>query len=384
MKSRFTYSLVTFIFTSLCWIAPAGAESFDRVVSFGDSLSDTGNLSTRTYLNTGGALVVPFSPPYYATLNSPLDPVSPANPPQVRFSNGPVWTERLAENLGLPLTNYAFGGSRIGTLGTPTFDLGVAAGEPPNIVVTDNLTKQVSDYLGGGVVPGSTIYTFFSGANDFAFGLDALVADPAAFLSSTVGNLVGSIAQVAGTEAALDNGDDIYLVANLPDLSNIPLTQDTIDQIIATDPIAAAIGKPALLAGVSQSVDAFNAALIEALLGPGGVKDLTGVNIRIVDINSLLKEAASPANPFGLTNTTDPFYANDGRGLAGAQLDPGADPVTDLPGYLFFDVQHPTATMHQILGDRATALVPAPGALSYLAIGSLIAIFRRRDKNSDR
>ena len=51
----------------------ASAQSYNRLVVFGDSLSDNGNL----YLATGGT--TPTSPPYGAG----------------RFSNGPVFTERL-------------------------------------------------------------------------------------------------------------------------------------------------------------------------------------------------------------------------------------------------------------------------------------------------
>ena len=76
----------------------ASAQSYTRLVVFGDSLSDNGNL----YAVTGGTQ--PLSPPYY----------------QGRFSNGPVFTELLGFNAGrytagAPVTgsvNYAFGGAR--------------------------------------------------------------------------------------------------------------------------------------------------------------------------------------------------------------------------------------------------------------------------------
>src|SRR4051794_146985 len=57
-------------------LAPAGL--FGKVVVFGDSLSDVGNVSAAT----GGA--VPASPPYF----------------HGRFSNGPVYAETLAEYVG--------------------------------------------------------------------------------------------------------------------------------------------------------------------------------------------------------------------------------------------------------------------------------------------
>ena len=74
----------------------ASAQTYNRLVVFGDSLSDNGNL----YLISGGTQ--PPSPPYY----------------QGRFSSGRVWTELLgfnAANFNGSVTgsiNYAFGGSR--------------------------------------------------------------------------------------------------------------------------------------------------------------------------------------------------------------------------------------------------------------------------------
>ena len=56
----------------------ASAQSYARLVVFGDSLSDNGNL----YAATGGG--TPTSPPYY----------------QGRFSNGPVFTELLGFDAG--------------------------------------------------------------------------------------------------------------------------------------------------------------------------------------------------------------------------------------------------------------------------------------------
>src|SRR5919108_3147959 len=67
------------------------AGPYTTVVMFGDSLSDNGNLLALT----GGA--VPASP-YFAG----------------RFSNGPVWVERLASALDVPLVNFAVGGALTG------------------------------------------------------------------------------------------------------------------------------------------------------------------------------------------------------------------------------------------------------------------------------
>src|SRR5690349_1365451 len=81
-----------------CWLGLSSADAValtpSRLIVFGDSLSDIGNIDDATF----GA--VPGSSYFDG-----------------RFSNGPAWVERLASNLGVgPLrpsrvggTNYAYG-----------------------------------------------------------------------------------------------------------------------------------------------------------------------------------------------------------------------------------------------------------------------------------
>src|SRR5690606_31407064 len=114
----------------------ANAQTYGRLVVFGDSLSDNGNL----YAVTGGTN--PVSPPYY----------------QGRFSNGPVFTELLGFNAGrytagAPVTgsvNYAFGGARTDN-----------AANPPG------MRNQLLAYLGGGGTFGDNdLVSILGGANN--------------------------------------------------------------------------------------------------------------------------------------------------------------------------------------------------------------------------
>jgi phospholipase/lecithinase/hemolysin len=109
--NRFTSQrLNTLVLTAAAVLAIGGstaaARPFDELIVFGDSWSDNGN---ARILSEG--LAVP--PPYFGG----------------RFSNGPLWVERLAErlHLGHPTesspapapslaggTNYAFGGAQAG------------------------------------------------------------------------------------------------------------------------------------------------------------------------------------------------------------------------------------------------------------------------------
>lgn len=82
--------------------APLSAAPYSAIYAFGDSLSDAGN----AYIATGGA--TPPAPPYALVNGFGV------------FSNGPVWVQNLAGELGLgPLlpslaggTDFAFGGAQ--------------------------------------------------------------------------------------------------------------------------------------------------------------------------------------------------------------------------------------------------------------------------------
>ena len=96
--------LVKFLFPLLLVLFTGPASAFSALYAFGDSLTDTGNV----YLAAPG---VPLAPYYNG-----------------RFSNGPLWVEGLANNLGLSInpsvgggTNYAFGGAVTGPTLASTF-----------------------------------------------------------------------------------------------------------------------------------------------------------------------------------------------------------------------------------------------------------------------
>ena len=119
----------------------ASAQTYNRLVVFGDSLSDNGNL----YLISGGTQ--PPSPPYAR-----------------RFSNGPTFVELLgfnAANFNGSVTgsiNYAFGGSRTDA----------SAGVPFGML------NQLSRYTAaGGRFSSTDLVSVLGGANDIFQGLPA-------------------------------------------------------------------------------------------------------------------------------------------------------------------------------------------------------------------
>ena len=165
----------------------ANAQSYSRLVVFGDSLSDNGNL----YAISGQ----PTSPPYY----------------QGRFSNGPVFTELLGFNAGrytagAPVTgsvNYAFGGARTDSSALPP-----------------GMRNQLLAYTGaGGTFGANDLVSILGGANNIFQAVPAAAVSP---------NPTGAIQPVALAAAAEINfivnrvataGAGTILVSNLPNLA---------------------------------------------------------------------------------------------------------------------------------------------------------------------
>lgn len=156
--------------------ASAEAQTYDRLVVFGDSLSDNGNL----YLASGRTQ--PPSPPYY----------------QGRFSTGPVFTELLgfnAANFNGPVTgsiNLAFGGSRTDASTTP----------PPGMLA------QLGGYVArGGRFGAGDLVSVLGGANDIFQGLPVAgaSANPVAAITPVAlraaGNINALVNSVSGAGA---------------------------------------------------------------------------------------------------------------------------------------------------------------------------------------
>jgi thermolabile hemolysin len=172
-------AVLSFIMTTF---APSvsSVHKINELYTFGDSLSDTGNI----FRATGGAY--PSSPPYF----------------QGRYSNGLVWVEYLASGLGLTpeqRTNFAFGGA---TTGSSSMN-----GVPGLLAQVDNFTKAHPD------INPNALYVLWAGANDYLYGTS----------NSTmpIDNL-SRVIQLLSTRGAKK-----ILVANLPDLGKLPATRYT-------------------------------------------------------------------------------------------------------------------------------------------------------------
>jgi phospholipase/lecithinase/hemolysin len=258
------------------------SDQLDRLtelVVFGDSLSDVGNV----FRATGG--LYPPNPPYF----------------QGRYSNGRVWVEHLAAKLNLSrdrITNAACGGATTGS--------GSINGVPGLLAQVQSFTNQQKQ-------PNpNTLYVLWAGANDYLYG--------AATPDIPVSNLSRAITTL------IDVGAKAVLVANLPDLGNLPATRNNANaNTLNTLTQAHNLGLEKSLAELRQRLD-------------------TGIQLIQFDANSLYRAAIENPKQFGFANVKSSCINSTTN-------------CEDPNQFLFWDGIHPTTAAHQILGERAFSTI---------------------------
>ncbi|MBS0639074.1 MAG: SGNH/GDSL hydrolase family protein [Proteobacteria bacterium] len=288
-----------FIGTDVVAPPPGG---FSNIYAFGDSLSDTGNAWIGT------ARVVPNGDLYS----------------NGRFSNGPVWVEDLAKDLGLPApgpsvtggTDYAYGGAQTGATSAHALN-------------PTDLPGQLGQFVASTPNPSpNALYTVWAGSNDVL-----TIANS----TQTPDQQAASIQQAVGNEAAfvqglVDHGAKNIVVMGVPDLGTIPYERD----------------RPANVAAASDLAEQYNSQLGGILQA---IMQAHPVSIDLINTYGLLDNAITNPSAYGLTNVTDPVWSGN---LTDKNSGTFAATGADQGGYLFYDHMHPTATGHALLADAVT------------------------------
>jgi phospholipase/lecithinase/hemolysin len=283
LKSRFGILLSLTCLLAVQIPTNADPVPFSRIVVFGDSLSDTGNF----YRLTGGR-------------------VPPAPYSNGRFSNGPLWVEYLAGDLGMQVLagdDFAVAGA---TTGHDNSNDGLLGLEYPGL--QDEIAQFLSLHPVGGADP-QALYVLWAGANDFFVALES-GSNPAALVANGVNNTVQAL------QALVAAGARNILVVNIPDLGVTPF---------------------GLSSGVSSSITRLCAAYNQTLEATLELLDDAGIPTIRVDAFTTLDAMVDASAQFGFTDVTDSFLAIGG--------DPGQ--------FLFWDPVHPTTRGHEILADAA-------------------------------
>jgi phospholipase/lecithinase/hemolysin len=313
--------ILTLTQTLVLSAALASATPFSNLYFFGDSLSDSGNIS---------ALALGLYPPA---------PYYPG-----RFSNGPVWAEDFAvlqnfpsagQHAGMTLgpnflnldikgpgNNYAIAGARNDTTGAID-SLGVPTG----------MEMQTYYYLtrSNFTADPNALYVLFGGGNDIR---DAALLAPAArtqMVTTAAYDLIVSAYELG------QYGARRFLVMNAPDIGLTPEARlERNDSASAT----------------AATVD-YNAALNFFLSGLAFPNEQIFQFDTFGAFNAIYQDALSGGSAFGITNATTPCFA----GYAGST---GADCTKSL----FSDDLHPTALVHGLMALGVNNDVSTPALLS--------------------
>ncbi len=328
--------------TAVVVMSAAPAFAYDAIVSFGDSLSDVGNV----FAATGGAEP---NPPYYMG----------------RFSNGPIWLEDVAGALRLPIApsilggnDFAFGGATTGYPAT-------------NSAAVPNLELQVDAYgvKTGGHADPNALYTFSIGANDLfaAIGdvIDAAIANPAdipAAEAEAFADAAGAASVVGQQGGALMTwGAKELLLFDVPDLSVTP------DMRAAAAEIGGLFGSTAA-ADFSAFVKSLTATFDEDVLG---ALRTDAPKLAVVDLGTFafLDQVVGDPTAYGFSNVTQPCFVPTNPDAPFTSGGTTCGDAAVQAGYLFWDGVHPTEAAGQLIADRALAAVPEPSTWAMLAAG---------------
>lgn len=312
--------------TGITAIAQQALPAFTRIVLFGDSLSDTGNVRFRTNSKSSGAVDYPSHTFNYDngrfTNDDQTDPAS-----KTYFG---VWHEQLARTfLGLlPATyslgggfNYAFGGSRTtdGThqetpVSTPLGDV---------TITIDDMGKQMDDYLASNSVDPNALYIVWGGSNDFR------TDDSASNVTATAARDTALVSRIAQA------GARYILVPNISPLGVIPRYASEPARITALNADAAAY---------RVELDANLTALQSSLATQGLTPTIYRVDMWWDTVRVL-----SNGPRYGFTNITSPSQGSNGS----------------PDQYIFWDDVHPTTAAHFGLARTAfDAMINPPPAPS--------------------
>lgn len=176
--------LISLIFLSSNLVNAGQGSSFNRIIYFGDSLSDNGNLFFYDY----GFL--PKSPPYF----------------NGRFTNGYVWSDHVAKYFYdknfTGSTNYAIGGET------------AILHDPTQGYLPYSLTLSLNSYLIRSMLSdrAKTLYIIWIGSNDYLKGAN----DVDLLATAVVDNIKATI------ENLIYHGGMNFLIINLPDIAKTP------------------------------------------------------------------------------------------------------------------------------------------------------------------
>ena len=314
---------------------PAQAQRVDRIVAFGDSYADDGNL--------------------FELIG--VDPVSTGAYTTGRFSGGSNYIDTLSDLLAAPVDNYAIGGAR--AIGGNTNSGGIS----PDMGGIPGFPSEVGIFLsgGGGAFP----------TGSGTFGPNDLVAiniggNDARFYQLNGGTVAGAAAEAQLSAAAANAGVGALVAAGARNISWLYGDSGTL-------PESDLVGGTAVRSAFSE---AYNDATLPYLATVAS----QGVMVHALDIGVVSQNVLGNLSEFGFIGEACP---TDTSCITDQQL---------ANQYLFyFDQLHLTSAGFAVLGDYVAAQLQGPLTLalpSEMAMadarGMATAMRNRMDPSSPR
>ena len=302
----------------MIWLFPLQvfAASYDNIVTFGDSLTDTGNIQA-------------VSPSSYNT-----EKFSGGG-----FSNGPVWADYLIERLdfdGIHLIANALAGPWAPPPGNQLYNTAFGGAETGTMVAPPGFVTQVGIWAQNQLpLPENSLCIVWIGGNDFLNWISdhsIVLDDPTETITTCVANIITGLTMLVSPAYGL-NATDI-LVITLPDLGKTPANNGSYG--------------PDNSEFATEVTVAFNNALTSAL--NAFAIDNPAVNLITYDVNGLFsKFVACPAN-FGFDNATQSAYYETAP----------TSGFDNVGNFAFWDEIHPTSEAHKIIADQIYAQMVHP------------------------
>lgn len=262
-------------------------SSVNKVIAFGDSLSDKNNMYNASMWK------LPNNASWF----------------QGRFSNGRTWVEYLANDLNIPLYNWAVGG---------------AAGDTEYLVIP-GLISQIQSWVeymkfAKNYNPQQSLFTLWIGGNDF-INYNRTPND-------VIHDLTDALTMLA------NNGAVNILLLNLPDLTAVPVFN---------------MGKNP--ANVQANVNEFNRQIINV------AKNLRDkypqIHIQLFDTYNLFNQMLINPPSYGFKNTHDTCLNISNGSNLNYLISHNLQPSCENPSqYVFWDSLHPTTQTHRVIATE--------------------------------
>ncbi len=285
--------------------APSSAEQeYTQIIAFGDSYSDDGASYeiTKRMVDQGVKDSMIFPGDLYW---------------QNRWTNGPTAVEVMADELDIPLIDYAVGGAKSGE---DNYYHWMNPYEKTGVI---GQVESFSATLNGQPADADALYFIFISANDFFEHTDyALEGTVTALADSAVANIDKAVTRLSTL------GAKHFMIVNSSDLEILPAVT--------------AAGQTELASEFQTRFNTRLQSLTETLVNN------THVDITLFDHIAASNMIMKNPEDYGFTNLTDacqPVY-------------PEVKPVCASPDeYYFWDEWHPTRHVHAIMGEKMAEAV---------------------------